>query len=128
MVRAIQLVAPRRQPRRLLLQVEIGGDLDRVNLAQLGLEGFRAADEPDVRAQLALDSGCDFDPVAGEGRELEVQLPAARSQAIYLKVPPQSLEPRTYVLLHVVAREDERVIGGMTYILVPAEKAQEKEY
>jgi hypothetical protein len=125
LVMPIQIVAPQRQAKLLRLRLEVGGELDRENLAQLRLDGFRPGPQPQVAAQLALDSGCDANGREGE-RELELKLGPGAARAVYLKVAPRRLAPRSYTLVHVIASEDERVFGGITYIAVSSEEPQGK--
>ena len=59
MVMAIQVAAPRRKGKQLLIATEVGGTPDKQNLIQLGLEKYRPAKRDSVKVGLSLEPGCD---------------------------------------------------------------------
>jgi len=123
MVMAIQIAAPVRKEKLLLVATEIGGTLDKQNLIQLGLENYRPAKIDSLSVAISLEPGCD--EARKERLEKEVKIPLKRgtAKAVYLKVWPPELEPRTYVPLHVIARDEQKkVMGGITYILIKAKE------
>lgn len=123
MVMAVQVAAPIRKEKLLLVTTEIEGALDKQTLIQAGLEGYRPAKYDSLRVGLSLEPGCDESGKERLENEVKLRLRPGTAKAVYLKVWPQELEPRSYVLLHVIARSENKVEGGMTYILINAEEA-----
>jgi len=123
MVMAIQVAAPIRKEKMLLVTTEIGGTLDKQILIQAGLEGYRPAKQVSLKVGLSPEPGCDELGKERMEKEVELAVKPGTVKAIYLKAWPPELEPRTYVLLHVIARDQERVQGGMTYIVIRAKEA-----
>jgi len=118
MVMAIQVAAPIRKEKLLLVTTEIGGTLDKQNLIQVGLKNYRPAKLESLKVGLTLESGCDESSKERLEKEIELQLKPGTSKAIYLNVWPPELKPGTYVLLHVISRDEKRVEGGITYALI----------
>lgn len=122
MVMAIQVAVPIRKEKLLLVTTEIGGTLDKQNLIQVGLENYRPAKYDSLKVGLSLEPGCDESGRAPLETEVKLLVKPGTARAVYLKVWPQDLQPGTYVLLHIISRDEERVVGGITYILIKAEE------
>lgn len=118
MVMAIQVATPSRKEKLLLVTTEIGGTLDKQNLVQTGLENYQPAKRNSLKVSLSLEPGCDESSKERMEKEVKLLLKPGTAKAIYLKVWPQELEPKTFVLLHVISREEQRVVGGITYIII----------
>lgn len=118
MVMAVQVAAPIRKKKLLLVTTEFGGTLDKFDLVQAGLENYRPAKCNSLKVGLSLDPGCDESKKEGLGKEIKLQLKPGTAKAVYLKVWPQELKPMTYVLLHVISRDEQRIVGGITYIII----------
>lgn len=118
MVMAVQIAAPIRKEKLLLVTTEIGGTLDKFDLVQAGLKNYRPAKYNSLKVGLSLDPGCDESKKERLGKEIKLQLKPGTAKAVYLKVWPQELEPRSYVLLHVISRDEQRIVGGITYIII----------
>ncbi len=123
MVTAIAVAAPARTEKILRVTTEVGGALDKENLRLIGLGNFRPAKYDTLKAGLALEPGCDERATKALKKEVKVRLKPSTARAVYLKVWPLKLKPRTYVLLHVISRDETRVVGGITYVLVSPEEA-----
>ena len=121
LVRTIQLAAPRREARSLRVSIEVGGSLDKEVLARAGLEGFRPA-KGSIEAGLSTEAGCEPSGKAELAKDLEVVLKPGTTRAVYLKVPPARLESKTYVPIHVVSRNGDRIDGGITFVVVNREE------
>ena len=119
----IQVAAPLRRAQQLLVATEVGGAIDERLLDQAGLRGYQSMAGGDLKV------GLSFEPDCGEGdeeqleREIKVLLKPGTARAVYLRIWPPELEPKTYVLLHVISRSEDRVEGGITYIVVNREEA-----
>jgi len=118
MVMAIQVAAPSRKEKLLLVTTEIGGTLDKQNLVQAGLENYQPAKRNSLKVSLSLEPACDESSKERMEKEVKLPLKPGTAKAIYLKVWPQELEPKTFLLLHVISREGQRVVGGITYIII----------
>ncbi len=122
MVLPVQVAAPARQAKKLLIEIEIGGTLDKQNLIQIGLNDYRPAKCQSLYAGLSFEQGCDDMDEKELSKALEICLDAGTAKSVYLKVFPPRLNPKTYVLLHVISRSEKRVDGGITYIVIGAEE------
>lgn len=122
-VMPIQVAAPMRRGQQLLITTELGGTLDERLLAQAGLREYQPLRDGDLKVGLSLEPGCATGDEAQLEREIRVSLKPGTARAVYLHVGPAELQPKTYVLLHVISRSEERVEGGLTYIVVTGEEA-----
>lgn len=122
MVMPIQVAAPIRKEKHLLVRTEIGGKLDKLTMAQAGLKGYLPAKCNELKAGLSLDHGCNESEEERLDKEVKLSLKPGTARAIFLKVWPQELKPRTYVLLHVISQDGKKIDGGMTYILTIEEE------
>ena len=118
MVMPIQVAAPKRQERNLLIVTEVGGKLDKLTLVQNGLEGYRPTKIEKLKAGLSLEPGCNESDEGDLNKEIKLSLKPGTVKAVFLQVWPQKLEPRTYALLHVISRNGKKIDGGITYILI----------
>ena len=119
----IQVAAPLRRAQRLRVAIEMGRALDERLLAQVGLREYRPVDGGDLKVGLSLEPGCGESDEDQPEREVRLSLEPGTARAVYLRVWPTALEPRTYVPLHVISRSDEKVDGGRTYVVVNREEA-----
>lgn len=116
----IQLAAPQREKKALVLNAELGGKLDKENLIQAGLKGFKPSKHNCCRVGLSMEGGCD----EGHPQEkMKLNLTLGSSRAVYLHIKPEKpLEPKTYQLVHVTSREGKEIEGGISYILINAKE------
>ncbi|OYO30632.1 hypothetical protein [Janthinobacterium sp. PC23-8] len=114
---AISVAALPRQDKRVLLQLEHGGELPGAVLATLGLEKWRPAKEAKVEAGLAHTPYCDDQQ--GE-QKLEVAVPRGRAVPVYLSLRASELASGQYALLRVLETIDGKVMGGVSFVLVDA--------
>ena len=115
---AISVAALPRQGKRVVLQLEQGGELPDAVLATLGLDKWRPAKAAKIEAGLTRTPYCDGDR-PGE-QKLEVEVPRGRAVPVYLSVRAGELAPREYALLRVLETVDGKVMGGVTHVLVDA--------
>jgi hypothetical protein len=116
----IQVAAPMRMEQQLLVGIEVGGTLDDRLLYQLGLKGHKPAGKVDPKVGLSLEPGCGED---GElQRQVRLSLKPGTARAVYLRVSPFELQPRTYALINVISRSAQKVVGGITYVVVKREE------
>ncbi|HZK27517.1 MAG TPA: hypothetical protein VFD00_08270 [Thermoclostridium sp.] len=122
MVMPIQVSASIRKEKQLLIMTEVGGTLDKLTLLQAGLDGYRPAKHNEFNAGLSLDSNCNYSEKEPLAKETKLFLKPGTSKAIYLKVWPTKMKPKTYILLHVISQDGKNIDGGITYILIKEEE------
>jgi hypothetical protein len=118
----IQISAPKRAARELLITAEPGGRLDDRLLAQVGLKEFQRVDGG-LNFGLSLDASCDTATDVPTEQSIRVALKPGTARPVYLRVAAADLPPRSYMLLHVVSRSEQRIEGGISYVVVPGEEA-----
>lgn len=108
--------APRRH-RRAVLSVDVGGKLDRRTLASLGLTEARPVAGRRVEAGLRAERGCvgADEPVGAE--RLEIDIAPGGAAAAYVNVRPLELGPGECQLVQVIEYENDRVIGGIGFVV-----------
>jgi hypothetical protein len=88
-------------------------------LTRLGLGRHRFAAGVKPVASLSLDGDCE--PIEKKPTaSLNYEVKRGTTSAVYLKVMPTRLEPDNYAVLRVVARDGDKVTGGVTYVLINA--------
>jgi len=116
----IQVAAPAREDKELVLTVEFGGKLDKENLIQAGLKGFRPSKHDACHAGLSLDRGCDN---SRPQEKLKIRLKPGSSKAVYLHIKPNKhLEAKSYQLVHVISHQGKEIEGGISFILINAKE------
>ncbi|MEM9558065.1 MAG: hypothetical protein AAGC60_27660 [Acidobacteriota bacterium] len=120
----VQLGAPQRIGGAVEVFLDLDGELDEETLAGLGLRGFQRAALDPGHVALSWRGGCRADgEIVGEHR-LEAKMEPGVSRSVHLHVGALDLPRRTYVPVHIVSRgRDERLAGGITYVLTAAEEA-----
>lgn len=118
-MRHITVAALARQSRKVELQLEQGGELPARLLATLGLEKWQPAKEAAISAGLSREPHCNED----EQREqrLVLEVPRGQAVAVYLSLRADKLPPYQYALLRLLERQDGKVMGGNTYLIVGRE-------
>ncbi len=119
----IQVAAPMRTEQRLLVGVEVGGDLDERLLAQTGLRKYQSIRDADLKVGLTLEPGCREGDERQLERDLTLSLKPGGKRAVYLQIGPAELAPKTYILLHVSSRTEEKLEGGITFLVIGREEA-----
>ncbi|MFZ4873768.1 hypothetical protein ACL9RI_01665 [Janthinobacterium sp. Mn2066] len=122
---AISVAALARQARKVELQLEQGGESSARLLASLGLEKWRPAKDVLLTAGLALTPHCN-DDTPGE-QKLVLDVPRGQAVAVYLSLRADKLPSYQYALLRVLERQDGKVMGGNTYLIVGSEDGREEQ-
>ncbi|CDG81697.1 hypothetical protein [Janthinobacterium agaricidamnosum] len=119
-----------RAPKRVQVALEYGGDIDPRLLEALGLAKLTPATQAVVEAWLSREAHCgdgggegDNNPKEG-AQELTVELPRGTSTAVYLSVRAGKLPYGQYQLLRVLERQDKKLLGGVTYLIVNPHEEQ----
>ena len=121
MMMTLQLGAPPRKEKHLMLTMEFGGKLDKQILKQIGLGNYRPV-KSSVEAGFSLEGGCEDSKRKELEKEIKLSLKPGTARAVYLKVWPPDLQRETYTLLHVISRSENKIEGGITYILIKNEE------
>jgi len=116
MVLPIIIQPPKRQSRKLLVQVKMGGELDELSLSQIGLKGYHPAKKIDLTVGISLNKTCSIKN-NNVSKELEINLNEGSSKVIYLKVLANQIESSTYIIINVISSERKEIYGGITYVL-----------
>jgi hypothetical protein len=118
----IQLTAPAREKRLLEVMVEFGEKVDHTALQQLGIGEIEYTKKPIVKAELSMDRECGKINDKHCCCNLKIDIAPGNNKAVYLKVDPCDLKPDVYIPINVVAREGDRIVGGVTFIVIQSEK------
>ena len=115
-----------RADKAVIVTTEVGGELDAITLARLGLHGLRPAKESMVEVGLDYEQRCvgDKDPI-GKGM-LELHVPRGTSAAVFVTVRAKHLAKNEYQLVQVVERAKDKILGGLGLVMV-SEKTERKE-
>jgi hypothetical protein len=110
----------------VIVTTEVGGELDARTLANLGLRGLQPARKKAVEVGLDHHQRCvgEKDPI-GKAK-LELRVPRGTSAPVYAAVRAKNLAKDEYQLVHLVERSEDKVIGGLAFVMV-SEKAVRKE-
>lgn len=117
MMMPIQVGAPNREERQVIIETEFGGELDEKSLMQLGLKDYKPAKGSEIRAGLSFERDCQ-DSRESFLDQVRMTVDPGTKKAVYLKVMPHEIECNSYVLLHVVSKNGGEIDGGITYILI----------
>lgn len=121
----ISVAALPRQDREVTVQLEQGGELPQRLLTTLGLEKWRPSKEARLLAGLSRTAHCDGKGQGENDGEQKLTLKVARGQAVpvYLSLRADALPAGQYALLRVMETTQDKVVGGVTYLLLDDEQA-----
>lgn len=118
----IQIAAPAREKKSFEVMVDFGNEIDRKALEQLGMGKLRYTKQPNINTDLSLDRECGRINSKHCCCHLKVDLAPGTTKAVYLKVEPGRLKPGVYTPIDVIAREGNKIVGGITFIATSAEE------
>lgn len=123
---AITVSGLERADKSVIVTTEVGGELDAITLARLGLHGLRPAKAPAVEVGLDHERRCvgDKDPIV-KGK-LELHVPRGTSAAVYVTIRTKHLAKNEYQLVQIVERANDKILGGLGLVMV-SEKTERKE-
>jgi hypothetical protein len=117
--RSLTITAPPRADKTVRITAKIGGTLSETLLVQLGLKGFRPAAKEVAQVGLGREAICgQRDRLVGE-REIEIHVPRGTSVGVFASIHATGLANNEYQLVHLVERSENRVLGGISYVMVP---------
>ncbi len=123
---ALTIAALKRADKAVVVTAEVSGSLDEESLASLGLGNLRHADDGVVEIGIARQEQCVGEDQPLGDTTLKMRLPKGTSAAVYATVRARGLAEGQYETVHIVERDDERVLGGMVLVVVGADKEDER--
>jgi hypothetical protein len=120
--RILTIKAPLRADKIVTITAETGGELGERLLAQLGLEGFRPSPEGVAQIGLAREASCGLHDKPSGAHNLEIHVPKGTSAGVFVSVNAPGLAQDEYELVHLVERSGDRVLGGLSYVMIHPSK------
>lgn len=121
----ITVSAGARADKAAVIEVVEGDALPAELLGSLGLKTRRYAGAERISAGLSERSLCGQERAEG-GRALRLAVPRGTSAAAYLSVAAREpLAPEEYAVIKVVERDQERVTGGLSVVIVQADNRKD---
>jgi hypothetical protein len=112
----------RRADKAVVVTVEVGGQLDETSLQRLGIKYLQPAKETVVEVGLALRPMCPGEKEPLGPNRLELQVRQGTSTGIYALIRATKLAQGEYQLVNIIERSEERILGGLGFIVVPEGK------
>jgi hypothetical protein len=117
----VTVCAGARADKAAVIEVAEGDALSAELLGSLGLKGRRYVGAERISAGLSERSLCGQEGAEG-ARALRLEVPRGTCAAAYLSVAAREpLAPEEYAVIKVVERDQERVIGGLSVVIVQAD-------
>jgi hypothetical protein len=113
---AVWVNANSRTDKHALLSVEYGGELAPRLVERLGLQKLRPAHGRHVAVALSFHAQCG-EEVRG-GPKLEIEARRGTSVPVYASLMLEDLPRDHYQLVHLVERDRDRVVGGVSYVVI----------
>jgi hypothetical protein len=101
---------------------EVGGELDDLSLARLGLRGRHPAKEKVVEVGLDYQPRCVGDTDRLGPSRLAVKVPRGTSSAVYASIRARKLGTDEYQLVRFVEKVNDKVLGGLAFVVVSGGK------
>ena len=118
--RSLTITAPPRADKTVRIAAKIGGTLTETLLAQLGLKGFRPAGKEVAQVGLSREALCGHGDKPVGPQELEIHVPKGTSVGVFASIHATGLAKDEYQLVHLVECSENRVLGGISYVIVPS--------
>ena len=106
----------------VVVQAEIGGELDEIYLSRLGLRGLRPA------AHTAVEVGIHREPQSCEAKDqfgvhkLQLKVPRGTNKAVYASIRAAKLAQDEYQLVRFTEHDGKNVTGGLAYVVIAERK------
>ncbi len=106
----------------VVVQAEIGGELDELSLARLGLHGLRPA------AHTAVEVGIHHRQQSCEAKDqfgvhkLQIKVPRGTNKAVYASIRATRLAQDEYQLVRFTEHDGENIAGGLAYVVIAERK------
>jgi len=112
----------RRTDKAVAVTAEVGGALDEISLVRLGIKGLRPAKENWLDVGLDHRPGCAGENESLGSKKLEFLVPRGTSTAVYASIRAKKLPRGEYQLVNILERIGDRILGGLTFVVVPEKK------
>lgn len=122
----LTIASPARLDKTVLVEAFIGGELDEKTLWSFGLMSRKPAVNSKVEVGLSLESRCVTERGSLGQERLEIKVPSGTRIGVHVAIRSNKIDPSEYVLINVVERQGERVIGGYGYIVADAVQEERK--
>jgi hypothetical protein len=122
-IHTITVAGGLRANKSVVVTAEVGGELDPLSLARLGLRELRPATKSaPVEVGLSREFRClsDKDPVGPT--KLEVSVGKGQSTAVFASIRAKNLARDEYQLVRLTERSDEKLLGGLGFVVVAQRK------
>jgi hypothetical protein len=116
-----------RADKQAQLAVEFGHVIDERVLAQLGLYDLRPAEKNMVHVSLSREPHCDKHHDLNGPCELDLFVPRGTSVPLFVSINARQLGHNQYQLVHVVERSADKIVGGVSYLVVNKHYHQEEK-
>jgi hypothetical protein len=100
------------------VSVEYGREVDTRLLARLGIRDLHPAQKRSVDVSLSLEPYCGDRPDPHGKRQLDVHVPRGTWVPVFVAIHATDLGHNEYQLVHVVERQAEKIVGGVSYLVV----------
>jgi hypothetical protein len=120
--RSLTVTAPARADKTVRITARIGGALNDGLLAQLGLKGCRPAKDDVTQVGLAREALCGERNKPVDAREIEMHVPRGTSAGVFASIYAEELSDDEYQLVHLLERSGDRILGGISYVVVSSHK------
>jgi hypothetical protein len=117
---AITIEGWRRADKAVVVTAEVGGALDETTLERLGIKDLQPAKENQVEVGLDHQPRCVGKRERLGPNEIELNVPRGTSAAVYALIRAKTLAEGEYQLVNITERSEDRVLGGLGFIVVPA--------
>jgi hypothetical protein len=125
MSRAITIGGWRRADKAVVVTAEVGGSLDEISLARLGIKGLRPSKENSIEVGLGHQPRCAGEKESLGPKELRLRIPRGTSVAVYASIRAKTLLRGEYQLVNIIERSGDLILGGLGFIVVPEGKEKE---
>lgn len=112
----VVIPAGRRRGKRALIEVEAGGELGEAELSSLGLSNYGPCGLIDVVLSRTVPH-CGAPPDGKRAGSLDLEIPRGTSAVLYASLL-SAPEPGQYGLVHIIEKDDERVVGGCSFVVL----------
>jgi hypothetical protein len=111
-----------RTDKKVDVKVEVGGEISKELLQLLGIRAGRNVGTKLVGAVVSHHSLCGS-PATGDRHSLKVHAPRGTSVPVYLNITAsRRLEGDEYAIVRVVETEQDRLLGGLSVVVMEGEK------
>jgi len=124
-IHAITIAATKRVDKAVVVTTEVGGEIDKLSLARLGLTKATPAKGKVVEIGLSQEPRCGGDKGEIGPGKLEIRVPKGESRAVYASIRAKGLAQNEYQLVRITERSGDKLLGGLAFLVVPERKEKQ---